>query len=424
MALTKVAWIGRFTGPKGDIAFELLKKVVPHFPNIKFTIVGGPVTSRFTSIKLDNVVMPGFVDDVNQIFAQNDLIIGSGRVPVEAMRYGKPVIAVGENRYIGPINKATIELAKASNFGDCDHLKPWHAEQLISDLTDLISGNIELPLDEYADYVTDYQIETVYSQVVNFYRDAKIHAYLKRFKELPVLTYHRVLTQHPIDSIFNVYVTVAELESQLKSLVKRGFEFITFKDIVNGSNAKKPIILTFDDGYEDNFQHLLALLVKYKAKAVIFALGDRSVCNNYWDMKLGEPEAKLMNDEQLIALQRSGVVEIGSHGLTHQHLPELNLQVVNNEIIQSKKELEALLEEEVVSFAYPYGDFGSREASLVKTAGYSFGVGTVNGPLSISEDLMRIRRISMFPKTKPAQFWRKTSGYYLRYCKFKGKDFG
>ncbi len=153
MALTKVAWIGRFTGPKGDIAFELLKQVIPQFPKIKFTIVGGPVTSRFTSIKPDNVVMPGFVDDVNQIFAHNDLIIGSGRVPVEAMRYGKPVIAVGESCYIGPINKATIELAKASNFGDCDHLKPWRAEQLVNDLAGLISGDVELPLNEYADYV-------------------------------------------------------------------------------------------------------------------------------------------------------------------------------------------------------------------------------------------------------------------------------
>jgi hypothetical protein len=82
-----------------------------------------------------------------------------------------------------------------------------------------------------------------------------------------------------------------------------------------------------------------------------------------------------------------------------------------------------LIDDEVVSFAYPYGDYGSREVNLVREVGYIFGVGTINGPLSMSADLMRVRRITMFPNTRPAIFWRKTSGFYLRYCRIKGKDF-
>jgi peptidoglycan/xylan/chitin deacetylase (PgdA/CDA1 family) len=137
----------------------------------------------------------------------------------------------------------------------------------------------------------------------------------------------------------------------------------------------------------------------------------------------GEPEAPLKTDEQLNACHRSGYVEIGSHGLAHQHLPQLTEAQVREEVVNSIFPLESLIDDEVVSFAYPYGDYGNREVNLVREAGYIFGIGTINGPLSMSADLMRVRRINMFPNTRPAKFWRKTSGFYLRYCRIKGKDF-
>jgi hypothetical protein len=57
------------------------------------------------------------------------------------------------------------------------------------------------------------------------------------------------------------------------------------------------------------------------------------------------------------------------------------------------------------------------------SAGYRFGIGTVTGPLRMADDCYRIRRIPIFPGTSRAAFWKKTSGYYLRYRKLKGKDF-
>ena len=423
MALTRVAWIGRLTGPKGEIAHRIISQVAPAFPELQFTIVGGPVTDEYRSIAADNVSLTGFVKDVNEIFKQNELIIGAGRVPVEAMRFGLPVIAVGENRYVGPINDETIALAKATNFGDCDQLAAWDVQQLIDDLRAIILGEVELPVDRYADYVADYQIDCVYPQVMDVYRQARIDAVLQSFKEIPVLTYHRVLLQPPQGSKFNIYVSVDELEAQIVNLKQRGFEFVTFKDLAEGVRPKKPVILTFDDGYEDNFQNLLPLLKKHNAKAVIYALADRAVRNNCWDMAKDEPEAPLMNDAQLLECHQSGLIEIGSHGLRHQHLPQLSDDEVRQEIFDSKQALEKLLSDEVVSFAYPYGDYGDREAELVREAGYCFGVATVSGPVKMADDLMRVRRITMFPNTGKSKFWKKTSGWYLRYCKIKGKDF-
>jgi len=423
MVLSSVVWVGRLTGPKGEIAYRIITEVAPEFPDIEFTIVGGPVTERFSDKQGNNVKLLDFIANVEEVFAESDLVIGAGRVPIEAMRYGLPVIAVGENRYIGPINAATISQARATNFGDCDHLQSWDARQLIDDLKAVASGRIEMPLSDYAAYVEDYSLDKVYPEVMAVYKQAQVDAYLRGFKEIPVLTYHRVLQQSPEGSKFNIYVTVDELETQILNLEKRGFEFITFKDIASGVRVRKPIILTFDDGYEDNYHNLLPLLQKYQVRAVIYTLADRTVRSNRWDMALGEPKAPLMSDEQLIACHQSGYVEIGSHGLAHQHLPQLTDAEVRQEIVSSKSALESLIDDEVVSFAYPYGDYGEREVNLVREAGYIFGVGTINGPLSMVADLMQVRRITMFPNTKPAKFWRKTSGFYLRYCKIKGKDF-
>ena len=423
MVLSRVAWVGRLTGPKGEIAYRIITEVAPEFPDIEFAIVGGPVTERFSERLGDNVKLLDFIANVDTVFAESDLVIGAGRVPIEAMRYGLPVIAVGENRYIGPINAATISQARATNFGDCDQLQPWDAQQLIDDLNAIASDQIEIPLSEYAAYVDDYRLDKVYPQVMAVYKQAQIDAYLRGFKEIPVLTYHRVLQQSPDSSKFNIFVTVDELETQILNLKKRGFEFTTFKDIASGVKVRKPIILTFDDGYEDNYHNLLPLLRKYNAKAVIYVLGDRAIRSNDWDIAKGEPEASLMNDEQVLACCDSGLVEIGSHGLSHQHLSGLNDEAAEYEILASKYALEQLLNEEVLSFAYPYGDFGARETELVRKAGYIFGVATVSGPVKIADDLMRVRRITMFPNTSGTRFWKKTSGYYLRYCRLKKKDF-
>jgi peptidoglycan/xylan/chitin deacetylase (PgdA/CDA1 family) len=69
---------------------------------------------------------------------------------------------------------------------------------------------------------------------------------------------------------------------------------------------------------------------------------------------------------------------------------------VKEEVARSREQLERLIGDEVVSFAYPYGIYGSREVAAVRSAGYQFAVGTENGPLYPAEDRWRIRRIAIF----------------------------
>lgn len=106
-------------------------------------------------------------------------------------------------------------------------------ERLIDDLIRLISGEI-LPVEKYSDYLSDYRLAEVVPRVMHCNEEATIRENLARFAEIPVLTYHRVLTEAPRGSRFNVYVTIGELHRLLSQLKRRDFQFVTFKDIAQG----------------------------------------------------------------------------------------------------------------------------------------------------------------------------------------------
>ena len=416
-----ISIIGRLTGPKGDIAYQILSKIAPQFPAVKFNIAGGPVTSRFEELASDNIEFYGFVDNVPEVIKESDLVIGAGRVAVEALQLNTPILAIGEKQYMGILDKSNIKKSQISNFGDCALDESHDFKQISKDLKNFIQSNYQQ--DNLSEVVDQYSPKEVLPRINQVYSHALTDVVFSKQKEAAVVMYHRVVSEPLTDSKFNVYITKDKLDWQLGNLKKRGFDFITFKDLANGVKAKKPIILTFDDGYEDNYLNLLPLLKKHQAKAVIYCLGDRSIQSNIWDERLGEPRANLMNDSQIKECHDSGLIEIASHGLKHQHLPSLNEADADEEFKLSKKNLEQLINEKVVSFAYPYGDYGEREEVMAYEAGYDFAIGTVNGPLKLTDNYYAIRRIQIFPNEGKLGFWKKTSGFYLRLCKLKGKDF-
>lgn len=248
-----------------------------------------------------------------------------------------------------------------------------------------------------------------------------VDQYLQKFREIPVLMYHRVVPESPQGTINNIHITCSELSAQLTSLARRGFEFVTFQDLMAGVCPLKPVILTFDDGYKDNHDYMLPILRQHHARAVIYAMADRNLRSNKWDIPTGEPEAMLMNDTELKNCNDSGRIEIACHGLRHRYLPDLSDVELKEEVGGSKEQLEHLVGKEVVSFAYPYGAYGNREVAAVRSAGYQFAVGTENGPLALAKDRWRVRRIVIFSGAGSFSFWKKSSGFYNRYCQFKGK---
>ena len=238
--------------------------------------------------------------------------------------------------------------------------------------------------------------------------------YVKSYRrEIPVLCYHRLVESDADCGKFATYVRVERFEQQLRYLRDHGYRTLHFSDLTSAQvfeKKQRAVILTFDDGYEDNYRLLLPLLRKYNAKAVIYLV---SGCEaNDWDLPEGEKSFRLMNQSQRREMLASGLVEFGAHTVSHSDLSEVSHEQADREIHQSKVELETSLGVAVNTFAYPYGRLTAHVKERVRHAGFQFGIATDSGPLALHEDPFEVRRIVIFPGTTLRSFGRKVSGGY------------
>jgi len=228
-------------------------------------------------------------------------------------------------------------------------------------------------------------------------------------KKIKVLMYHRIfdpMNGSPDDRM--TCISPGTFRSHLRTIERLGFTPITFEDYelhLDGrmNLPRKPIIITFDDGYVDTLEQGLPILREFGMKAVVFALADPKMSSNSWDAGKNITQAPLMNREQIIELHSAGI-EIGSHSLTHPHLTELTREQAWEEISRSRVLLEILLNAPVRVFAYPYGDLNADVRHLVGEAGYRFGCGVFTGPPSIGSDHFDIRRITPAAPFDPVAF--------------------
>ena len=224
--------------------------------------------------------------------------------------------------------------------------------------------------------------------------------------------YHSVLLNKADRGKHNIYVTKGALEKQFSYLKKKGYETITFKDIYEKeiTDFKKKIILTFDDGYEDNYTLLFPLLKKFNFTAVIFLVTRETY--NKWGTEQGEPKKNLMTKEQILEMDRFGI-EFGGHTCHHPELNKMPIEVVFDEVRNCKEDIENLLNKKAISFAYPFGGLNDQVKEAVKNSGFHYGISTKSGPIEFNEDPYRIRRIEIATRTTLWGFKRKVSGNYL-----------
>ncbi len=225
------------------------------------------------------------------------------------------------------------------------------------------------------------------------------------WKRPRVLMYH-MIREHIEGAKFNkLRVKPVEFEKQVAWMKVQGFNFVTMQELQDnwGKHPEKTVAITFDDGYLDNLENAYPILEKYQAKATIYVVVDRH--DRDWSTykkahhNSGElaKEPKL-NDEQVKFLAQSGWVEIGSHTLTHANLDKLSDEECLKELVESKQQLEQLIQQPVNSFAYPFGIYSARDVELARQAGYHNAVTTQEGIDSVDPDFMQLQRIKVSGK--------------------------
>lgn len=412
-----VSIIGRLSGPKGDTAYRALQEICNIHPidsSINIRVVGGStIPERFATFK-HAASFSGFAGNVRDQIANSSVVIGSGRVAMESMMMGKPTIAFGEAGYVGLVTEDNLSEALQSNFGDIAPDGNLNTDRLGADISAGLSM-ATLPESLRQRVVSFFDLDKVTRRIEDIYQSY----YSKRKYEVPVLLYHRIITDSSQAGKHGTYVTLRQLESHFKYLKRNGYTPITFRELslINRfSPGKKYVILTFDDGYRDNYTLLAPLLEKYQFKAVIYLVTGKA--ENSWDLKDEGRTFPLLTKEQIIELSRRGV-EFGAHTMNHVDLTQVGVEEAWKEITGSKNHIQSILGKKVNTFAYPYGKVNDAVKELVKKAGFKYGIGTVTGPLALQEDLYNIRRIVIFPDTNLFRFARKVKGNY-NYRKNKG----
>lgn len=206
--------------------------------------------------------------------------------------------------------------------------------------------------------------------------------------EIPILMYHHIRDfNDPNDSIgTNLSVKPTTFSAQLDLMASRGYETINFIDILNNNIPNKPVILTFDDGYDNFFINAYPEIKKRNMKAVA-----NIIVNN-----IDKPG--YMTVEQIIEISNNNI-EIGSHTISHPDLSVAKETKTINEISESKARLETIISKQIISFCYPSGKFNENTKLITQEAGYVFATSTKTG-LSKFDDPFALNRYRVNDNTR------------------------
>lgn len=191
------------------------------------------------------------------------------------------------------------------------------------------------------------------------------------------LMYHSIL-ETPYSSLEGLFVRPSEFEDQLVTLESLGYTYV-FADEFELSDTPS-VMLTFDDGYEDNYTEMFPILKKYNAKATIFMITSAIDSEGY------------LSRDQIKEMAASGLVRFASHTDSHRNLASLSEESIRNEFETSKQILAELTGHETNAICYPTGSVNEDIAEIAAEYFY-FGYTTVNSSHTYRCDPLQIPRV-------------------------------
>ncbi|MCL5104504.1 MAG: polysaccharide deacetylase family protein [Armatimonadetes bacterium] len=198
-----------------------------------------------------------------------------------------------------------------------------------------------------------------------------------------VLLYHRLGFPKLSSLVAGQYVAPSLFRSELDYMTAQGWLAVPLENMAEKCRAegyweRDEFAVTFDDGYLSVYEHAYPALMERRMTATVYVVADTIGGANDWDARQGDRREPMMSIDQLREMADNGF-EIGSHTLTHPHLPDISDEQLTREIADSKRKLEDILGKEVVSFSYPYGDYDDRVLAAAVEAGYRYAVTTKLG---------------------------------------------
>lgn len=243
---------------------------------------------------------------------------------------------------------------------------------------------------------------------------------------LPIIMYHGI-TEGNGAAKNKFFVSEKTFEKDLQYLSEHGYTPILMKDLLAFVDTgtplpEHPIMLTFDDGYYNNYLYAFPLLQKYNAKALFAIIG--TVTDDSSELTDNNPNYSYLTWEQVEELASSGLVEIQNHTYNmHKNkdsrqgilmksgeTPELYAQMLHEDIGLLQDKIEEATGERPTTFVYPFG-FVKDDAKdiLMKELGFRATLTCYEKVNYVTRDpdgLYRLKRILRPPDTPSEEFFR------------------
>jgi len=224
---------------------------------------------------------------------------------------------------------------------------------------------------------------------------------LPPFYTVPILVYHRINYYQNSITVFP-----KRFQRQMDYLYKNNYKVISLDELVEGIKsrktfARKTVVITFDDGFKDNFIYAFLILKEYNFSATIFLVSG-----------FIEKEKDFLNWQEIGQMQKQGIL-FGAHSKDHKYLPSISDdRDLIEEIEGSKIEIESKLGTKIDHFCYITGGFNDKIKDIVKIAGYKSACTTNRGQDRLNRDVFELNRIKMTNASDNLTLWFKLSGYY------------
>ena len=251
--------------------------------------------------------------------------------------------------------------------------------------------------------ITTYNVDTVdelksendFETQENSNNDKGIIQNMQSFNESTLVNDNRgvpVLYYHSVRESADNEVTIAPemLKTQLKYIKDEGYVTLTLRELKeyllnNSPIPNKSIVLTFDDGYMDNYHSAFPILKDFNMVATIFCITS-NLDGTYY-----------LSKDAITEMSNYGI-DIQSHTVNHPHLDKMTYDEQLTELKESKKTLESIIGKKVDSIAYPFGAFNDDSINAAKAAGYTLGFTTKRGLSDRDDNPLELDRIYISSK--------------------------
>ncbi|MFI0981566.1 polysaccharide deacetylase family protein [Streptomyces sp. NPDC021093] len=223
---------------------------------------------------------------------------------------------------------------------------------------------------------------------------------------VPILMYHAV-GHRPAEAAYGLSVSPESFAEQLALLEANGFTPVTTGELGDSWRSgrtvlpPKPVLITFDDGYEGVHRHALPALVKHGFRSSLF------VSTGWLRGRYEGPGAldTMLDWDQVRELAAAGA-EIGGHSHSHPQLDQLDDDGLRYEVLRCRELVADELGSAPVSFAYPYGYSSRRVRAAVRDAGFGQALAVNNALATRAQGPYALRRVTVQRSTDIGRFER------------------